>query len=48
VIRKFAATRPTVRPATRTVELDVTSDEYYTDPDHHAQRLYERFTAVAS
>jgi len=44
VIRDFAATGPMVldSPA-RTVELDVTPDEFYRDPASHAQRLYESF-----
>lgn len=40
VIRKFAESRPTVQPAVRTVNLDVSADEYYADPAAHAQRLY--------
>ncbi|MCU0466166.1 MAG: hypothetical protein MUF38_16565, partial [Anaerolineae bacterium] len=40
VIRKFAESRPTVQPAVRTVNLDVSADEYYANPAGHAQRLY--------
>jgi endo-1,4-beta-mannosidase len=40
VIRSFAATGPRVGPATRTVNLDVTPDDYYADPVGHARRLY--------
>jgi endo-1,4-beta-mannosidase len=40
VIREFAATRPLVRPATRTVSLDVTPEAYYEAPAEHAVRLY--------
>ena len=43
VIRQFVATRPRVKPATRTLTLDVTPDEYYLDPQDHARRLYESF-----
>jgi endo-1,4-beta-mannosidase len=43
VIRKFAETKPTVQPAKRTVTLDITPDEYYTDPVYHAQRLYKDY-----
>lgn len=43
VIRKFAATKPTVKPAERTVTLDVSGDEYYSAPWLHAQRLYEDY-----
>jgi endo-1,4-beta-mannosidase len=41
VIRAFAATRPMIRPATKTVTLDVTPDQYYRDPAGHARRLYQ-------
>jgi endo-1,4-beta-mannosidase len=44
VIKEFAATNPLVSPPSRTVELDVTPDEYYRDPDGHARRLYEAFS----
>lgn len=43
VIRKFAATNPTVQAAERTVTLDITPDEYYQDPSYHAQRLYKDY-----
>jgi endo-1,4-beta-mannosidase len=43
VIKKFAATEPVVRTAERTVEFDVTSDEYYADPALHARRLYRNY-----
>jgi endo-1,4-beta-mannosidase len=43
VFKDFAATNPTVQPATRTVELDITPDEYYQDPGTHYQRLYEAY-----
>ena len=42
-IKQFAATGPVVRPAVRTVELDVTPDEYYADPATHARRLYRNY-----
>ncbi len=42
-VRRFASTGPVVRPATRTVRLDVTPDEYYRDPEQHARRLYQEF-----
>ena len=45
VVRRFAATRPTVEPPRRTVELDVSADQYYADPLGHARRLYEVFLA---
>jgi endo-1,4-beta-mannosidase len=41
VIRRFAATGPTVRAPVKTLTLDVTSDEYYLDPASHARRLYQ-------
>jgi endo-1,4-beta-mannosidase len=43
VIKDFAATRPTVRPPIKSANLDVTPDEYYTDPATHARRLYQDF-----
>jgi endo-1,4-beta-mannosidase len=45
VIKRFADTKPTVQPAQRTVTLDITADEYYEDPYHHAQRLYKEYLA---
>jgi hypothetical protein len=32
-----------VQEPVRTVGLDVTPDEYYTDPAGHARRLYQAF-----
>lgn len=43
VIRKFAATNPTVKSADRVVMLDITPDEYYQNPSEHAQRLYKDY-----
>lgn len=43
VIRDFASTRPLVEEPSRTVELDVTADGYYRDPESHARRLYSTF-----
>lgn len=43
VIRRFAATHPIVRPATRTVTLDTTADVYYQNPRQQAQQLYQQF-----
>ncbi len=42
-MQQFAATRPTVQPATRVVTLDITPDEYYRDPTAHAMRLYQQY-----
>jgi endo-1,4-beta-mannosidase len=44
VLKRFAATRPIIRPAKRQVALDISPEEYYRDPLHHARRLYEQFT----
>jgi endo-1,4-beta-mannosidase len=41
VIRSFAATAPTVIAPTKTVDLDVTPDQYYRAAAHHARRLYQ-------
>lgn len=40
VIKDFAATKPVVLPAKRTVTLDITPEEYYQEPARHAVRLY--------
>ncbi|MFZ4815071.1 MAG: glycoside hydrolase 5 family protein [Phototrophicaceae bacterium] len=45
VIRAFAATNPTVQPATRTVTLDVTPDAYFDAPLEHSSRLYRDYIA---
>lgn len=46
VIRKFAATKPTVNPnPARVVNLDITPDEYYADPTSHIVRLYKDYLA---
>ncbi len=44
VIKRFAETNPAVQAATRTVELDITPDEYYDDPAGHARRLYGTYS----
>lgn len=43
IIKDFAATKPMVQPAQRTVQLDITPEEYYRDPYTHAVRLYHRY-----
>jgi endo-1,4-beta-mannosidase len=43
VIRRFAATDPRVKAPTRTVDLDITPDQYYLDPQHNAERYYYGF-----
>jgi len=45
VIQRFAATRPVVQPARRTVVLDISPAAYYQSPQAHAQRLYAAFLA---
>lgn len=45
VIRKFAETKPMVQPASRTVTLDISIDEYYQNPAMHAHRLYQDYIA---
>lgn len=47
VMRRFAATNPTVQPAKRTVTLDVSAAEYYIDPNGHIQRLYKAYLGNA-
>ena len=41
VIRRFAASRPTVRDPVKILTVDITPDEYYLDPGTHARRLYQ-------
>ena len=41
VIRRFAESAPVVKPATHTLPLDISPDEYYADPAAHIRRLYE-------
>jgi len=43
VIKRFNATKPIVKPAIKTVTLDITPDEYYANPAHHWQRLYAKY-----
>lgn len=44
VIRDFATGDPRVMTEPgRVLDLDISPDEYYTDPGHHGRRLYERF-----
>lgn len=45
VIWKFAETNPTVQEASRIVTLDISTDEYYENPNFHAQRLYQDYIA---
>lgn len=42
-LQRFAATRPTVQPASRRVDLDQTPEEYYRAPLENAKRLYARY-----
>lgn len=43
VIKKFAQTRPTVQPAKRVVNLDITPETFYEDPIEHLIRLYQDY-----
>jgi endo-1,4-beta-mannosidase len=43
VIKDFAATHPTVQPAVRTVQLDITPDEFYQSPAEYTVRLYHQY-----
>ena len=47
VIKRFAASKPVVQPATRRVDLDVTAEAYYADPLAQARRLYRIFKGRA-
>ena len=43
VLRRFAATRPTVQPASRRVVLDWAQGEYYRDPLGRARAAFQAF-----
>lgn len=43
VLRRFAASRPTVQAARRRVSLDLTPEAYYANPLDHAREAYRRF-----
>lgn len=43
VLRRFAATAPTIGVPVETVTLDITPDEYYLEPATHARRLYQEW-----
>lgn len=43
---EFAGANPTVQPPTRTVPLDLTPEEYYEAPAHHAERLYHQYLSA--
>jgi endo-1,4-beta-mannosidase len=47
VMKDFAMTHPTVKPAVRRVDLDITPDEFYRAPFDHTKRLYEQYLAAA-
>ena len=42
-IKRFASTEPVARAPERTVELDISADEYYSAPADHARRLYASY-----
>lgn len=46
VIRDFAATQPTVQPATRPLTLDITPEEFYENPAQHTVRLYHAWMGL--
>jgi endo-1,4-beta-mannosidase len=43
VMRKFAAGNPFVKKATRTVDIPVSSDEFYRDPARYSAELYREY-----
>lgn len=45
VIKRFAAAKPTIREPSRVLSLDVTTDEYYREPETTARRLYRSFSS---
>ena len=48
VIRRFAATAPTIRAPVKSVTLDVTPDQYYKDPEASARRHYQDLVSTRS
>jgi endo-1,4-beta-mannosidase len=47
IVRDFAASQPMVQAAVKRVNLPVSPDEYYRDPETHAFQLYQKFIAEA-
>ncbi len=45
VLKDFAATNPIVKPAVRSVQLDISPDEFYRAPLEHTMRVYPQFLA---
>ncbi len=45
VLRKFAETQPIVKPATRSIALPMSPEEFYRDPGLHTVQLYQDFSA---
>lgn len=45
VVRRFAATRPTVAAGRMPLTLDLGQSEFYADPRRHAERLYRAWRA---
>ncbi len=46
VIKRFAATKPTVKTqGVRSVQLDITPEEFYQNPTDHLVRLYDQYLA---
>lgn len=43
VIKDFKASNPLTQPPSRVVDLDISADDFYSDPSGHARRLYESF-----
>lgn len=43
VLRRFNESQPVVKPATKTVTLDITPDEFYENPAYHWYRLYSTY-----
>lgn len=48
VFKEFAATQPTVQTARRTVQLDISPEEFYQKPYEHTVRLYQTYLSQAA
>ncbi len=46
IMREFAATKPIVKLATRSVELPMSADEFYRDPARNTVKLYRQFCEI--
>lgn len=48
VVRDFAGSRPAVRPSQHPLELGLTPDEFYADPERHLPGLYDAWLSTSA